>query len=141
MKAVSKYDNNKLKLSEPDSKNSYSKRKTLNDVYPKINSDKNTRFNFNNLKTIKIFPEKEYKKEIKNKKRKINPFKLPENNKYNYDFTDPNSIFNDNNKILKSLNIDLKIKNQPINLNRKKKKKENNTNNNKLQIVIKQKSK
>ena len=119
MKIVLMDDNSKLKLSEAENKNSYSKRKTLNDFYPKLNSDKNIKFNFNNLKTISKYFENEYQKEIKNKKKKINPFKSPENNKYNYDFTDSNLIFNDNNKILRSFNIN--INNQSTSIEKRRK--------------------
>ena len=119
MKIVLMDDNSKLKLSEADSKNNYSKRKTLNDFYPKLNSDKNIKFNFSNLKTINKYFENEYQKEIKNKKKKINPFKSLENNKYNYDFTDSNLIFNDNNKIMKSFNIN--INNQSTSIEKRRK--------------------
>ena len=119
MKIVLKDDISKLKLSEPDNKTNYNKRKTLYDLYPKLNSDKNVRFNFNNLKTINKYFENEYQKEIKNKRKKINPFKLTENKKYNYDFTDSNLIFNDNNKILKSFNIN--INNQSTSIEKRRK--------------------
>ena len=74
--------------------------KSLNNFYPRIESEKN--INLNSFKSINNFYSDNSKKDIKNRMKLI---KLRKNKKYNYDFTDSNIIFNDKNKILESLNI------------------------------------
>ena len=74
--------------------------KSLNNFYPRIESEKN--INLNSFKSINNFYSDNSKKDIKNRMKLI---KLRKNKKYNYDFTDSNIIFNDKNKILESVNI------------------------------------
>ena len=74
--------------------------KSLNNFYPRIESEKN--INLNSFKSINNFYSDNSKKDIKNR---IKLIKLRKNKKYNYDFTDSNIIFNDKNKILESVNI------------------------------------
>ena len=74
--------------------------KSLNNFYPRIESEKN--INLNSFKSINNFYSDNSKKDIKNRMKLI---KLRKNKKYKYDFTDSNIIFNDKNKILESVNI------------------------------------
>ena len=109
MRTIFQESKKKMKLSEPDSKRDKSKTiQSFNKYfYPKIDSEKKLMINMNNTKTVHNFFNNKNKKEIKNKRKKLNQLKLEENNNINYDFTDSNLIFNDKNKnkILESLDI------------------------------------
>ena len=159
MKTVlSKEPKNKLRLSEYDSNSSNNRIKSLANYYPKLISEKNIMININNFKTVNNFSEKSNKKEIiKNKKNKIDMLKLTENNKYNYDFTDSNLIFNDKNKILESADIYINqtsakekrrkrniipiITNYKLSLNKKRQKNKTNNKGYKIPSLIKECSK
>ena len=109
MRTIFQESKKKMKLSEPDSKRDKSKTiQSFNKYfYPKIDSEKKLMINMSNTKTVHNFFNNKNKKEIKNKRKKLNQLKLEENNNINYDFTDSNLIFNDKNKnkILESLDI------------------------------------
>ena len=104
MSTLFKDKKNKMILNEPDN-NTNNKILTINNFYPMIKSEKRlSLINFTKININKLL-EKENIEEIKNKRKKLNKLKLKGNNKLKLDFTDTNLIYNDNNKILKSLNI------------------------------------
>ena len=101
---------NTFRLSDSEHKiNNNSKIQTLNNFSSRIHKEKDYKNNYNNIKYWSNEKENEYKnKKILGRNKK----------KYNYDFTDSNFIFNDKNKILKSLNIHI---NHTISLDTRKK--------------------
>ena len=117
MKMVFRDPNNKLKLSEHGSMSNSNRTKSLTHFYPKKKSEKNI-INIEDFKTLNNFSEKSFGKEFKNKRSKINLWKLTKHNKYNYDFTDSNLIFNERNKILESVDIHI---NQTLSVEKRRK--------------------
>ena len=118
MKMVLRDPNNKLKLSEHGSISNSNRTKSLTNFYPKKKSEKNIMVNIEHFKTLNNFSEKSFGKEIKNKRGKINLWKLTKHNPYNYDFTDSNLIFNERNKLLESVDIHV---NQTLSVEKRRK--------------------
>ena len=106
-----------INSSNHDSKGNNYGNKTANNFFKNMTdrkNDKNKKFN----KTKNFFKPEDKEEIIKNKKKKIFDLELLENNKFNYDFTDTNFIFNEKNKILKSLDVRI---NQSISIEKRRK--------------------
>ena len=107
MSSIFRENKNKMVLNESESNSNFNNIMTSNNFYPMIRSGKIVKINFNNnnLNTINKFLEKRNSVENKNIRKKLYKIRFIGIKKKKLDFTDTNLLYNDKNKILKSLNI------------------------------------